>query len=81
MDQIKKLLRKVSHTDRKRLLEIVEKLQRGDLKVLRAKKVQGTEFYRIRSGRFCIIFHHNKKTGSAIVDSIRMRNEGTYKDC
>lgn len=76
MDKIEKLLRKISKRDRERLLEIAEKLVRGD-KALRFEKVKNTDFYRIRSGKFRIIFH--KESGEVIIDGIKMRSESTYE--
>ncbi len=76
MDKIEKLLRKISKKDRDRLLEIVKRLVGGD-KTLRFEIIKNTDFYRIRSGRFRIIFH--KKGDEFIIDGIRMRNESTYE--
>lgn len=77
MNEIEKLLRKISSKDRERLLEIVEKLVKGD-KALKFEKIKNTDFYRIRSGKFRIIFH--KENSEFIIDGIKMRNEGTYKN-
>jgi mRNA-degrading endonuclease RelE of RelBE toxin-antitoxin system len=76
MNEIEKLLRKISKKDRERLLEIVEKLVRGD-KTLRFEKIKNTDFYRIRSGKFRIIFH--KENSEFVIDGIKMRNENTYE--
>ena len=77
MDKIQKLLRKISKKDRERLLELVEKLLGGDKKGLNIKKVTNSEFYRLRFSRFRIIFHKEDK--NIIIDSIKLRNEKTYK--
>jgi len=77
MDKIQKLLRKISKRDREKLLELVERLLGGDKQGLNIKKVINSEFYRLRSGRFRIIFHKEDK--NIIIDSIRLRNEKTYK--
>lgn len=76
MDKIAKLLRKISKKDRERLLGIVEKLIKGD-KTLRSEKIKNTDFYRIRSGKFRIIFH--KESREFVIDGIKMRNESTYE--
>ena len=76
MDKIEKLLRKISEKDRERLLVIVEKLIRGNTKGLNIQKVKNTDFYRLRSGRFRIIFHYEDKR--IIIDSIKLRNKNTY---
>lgn len=77
MNKIEKLLRKISKKDRGRLLEIVKMLDRGE-KALKFEKIKNTDFFRIRSGKFRIIFH--KEGGNFIIDGIRMRNEETYKN-
>jgi mRNA-degrading endonuclease RelE of RelBE toxin-antitoxin system len=77
MNEIEKLLRKISGKDRERLLEITEKLVKGD-KALKFEKIKNTDFYRIRSGKFRIIFH--KENGEFVVDGIKMRNECTCEN-
>jgi len=77
MKGIEKLLRKISKKDRQRLLEVVEKLIQGKIKGLNIRKVTNSDFYRLRSGRFRIIFHYDKK--EIIIDSIRLRDKNTYK--
>lgn len=76
MNEIEKLLRKISKKDRKRLLEIAERLVNGN-KALRFEKIKNTDFYRIRAGKFRIIFH--KENGEYVIDGIKMRNESTYE--
>lgn len=78
MNKIEKLLRKISKKDRDALLKIVEEIIIGkDISHLKPIKLEGLELYRIRKGNFRIIFH--KENNSIIIDSIRMRNENTYK--
>ena len=77
MDKIEKLLRKISGQDRQKLLEVTEKLIRREVKGLSVKKITNSDFYRLRSGRFRIIFHYEKK--EVIIDSIKLRNENTYR--
>lgn len=76
MNEIEKLLRKISKKDRCRLLEIVKRLVGGD-KTLRFEKIKNTDFYRIRAGKFRIIFH--KESVGYIIDGIKIRNESTYE--
>lgn len=78
MDKIKKLLQKVGAKDRVKLLEIVEKLLRNDVATLSIFKIKNTDFLRLRCGRFQIIFHQENK--QIIVDSIKLRNENSYKN-
>jgi len=75
MDKITKLLKKISPQDRTALLNLVEKLIAGD-KDLDVVKLKNSDFYRLRKGSFRIIFH---KTNHVIIDSIRSRNDNTYK--
>lgn len=76
MDKIQKLLMKISRFDREKLLQAVEKLISGD-KNLDIVKIKNTDFYRLRCGKFRILYH--KEKNEIIVDSIKMRNEKTYK--
>ena len=77
MDAIEKLLRKIIRQDRQRLLDITEKLIHGEIKGLNIKKITNSDFYRLRSGRFRIIFHYEKK--EVIIDSIKLRDKNTYR--
>jgi len=77
MDKIEKLLRKISEKDKQVLLVLVDKLIRGD-KSIRLAKIKNTDFYRVRNGRFRIIVH--KEGSEVIIDSIRLRNDNTYKN-
>lgn len=77
MDRLEKLFRKISIKDKNRLDSLVEQLLSGG-KGLNIKKLEKSDFYRCRKGRFRIIFHYEQ--GDIIIDSIRLRNESTYKD-
>ena len=79
MDRIEKLFRKISKTDRMTLKSFSDDLQIPSVrKNLDIKKLEGSDFYRAKKGKFRIIFHLE---GSAVViDSIRLRNEKTYRD-
>jgi len=79
MDKIEKLFRKISRSDREKLLKIIKQLVKGDLQNLNVKKIRNTNFYRIRSGRYRIIFHYEPGTKGAVIDSIKLRDEKTYK--
>ena len=78
MDKIAKLFRKISGHDRERLLLLAERLRNKDLKGLDIKKLRGTDFYRLRSGNFRILFHLASQR-EVIIDSIKLRNENTYR--
>ena len=77
MKKIEKLFRKISRKDREKLLFILEKLIAGDSHNLDVKKVKDSDFHRLKFKRFRIIFHYENK--EVIIDSIKLRNEKTYK--
>lgn len=77
MDRLEKLFRKITIKDKNLLDSLVKQLLSGD-KGLHIKKLEKSDFYRCRKGRFRIIFHYER--GDIIIDSIRLRNENTYKD-
>lgn len=79
MREIEKLLRKISKKDRDTLLVLIESLIDKKYKGLVVKKLKGSDFYRIRKGSFRVIFHYSDN-GDVVIDSIRLRNENTYKD-
>jgi len=77
MKGIEKLLKKINKQDRQKLLGVTEKLIQGEEKGLNIRKVTDSDFYRLRSGRFRIIFHYDKK--EIIIDSIKLRDKNTYR--
>ena len=78
MDHIAKLFKKISKKDRESLRSLVLFLQDvKERKKLNIKKLQNSDLYRVRKGRFRIIFHIERK--SVVIDSIKLRNENTYK--
>ncbi len=77
MDKIEKLLRKIIKKQRENFLSIIEKLLNNNKKGLDIKKLKNTDFYRLRAGRFRIIYHKENK--EIIIDSIKLRDESTYK--
>ncbi|MHB8651723.1 MAG: type II toxin-antitoxin system RelE family toxin [Minisyncoccota bacterium] len=79
MREIEKLLRKITKKERQMLLSVVEALIANRHQGIDIKKLKGSDFYRARRGSFRIIFHYNDKE-EVIVDSVRLRKEGTYKD-
>ncbi|MCP6718513.1 MAG: hypothetical protein KJI70_03175 [Patescibacteria group bacterium] len=77
MDKIEKLLRRINKKDRKKLLGIITDLVKGNTKSLNIQKIRNTDFYRLKSGHFRIIFHFYNK--EIVIDSIKLRNKATYK--
>ncbi|RLC38656.1 hypothetical protein DRH27_01700 [Candidatus Falkowbacteria bacterium] len=77
MNKIEKLLRKISKNERTKLLSLVVFILKNDRK-LNIVKIKNTDFYRVRHGKFRIIFHKEDK--KIIIDSIKLRNKNTYKN-
>jgi len=78
MDKIEKLFRRISQKDRQKLLSIMENLLTGKRGNLDITKIIKTDFYRLKSGRYRIIFHYQNR--GVIIDSIKLRNETTYNN-
>ena len=78
MRKIEKLMDKLNKKERKSLLETIKSLFSETAERLDIKKIKSTNFYRLRIGRFRIIFHRNGE--KIIIDDIRIRNENTYKN-
>jgi len=78
MRKIEKLLDKLNKKERVSLLEAIKNLFSETTEHLDVKKIKSTNFYRLRTGRFRIIFHRNGE--KIIVDDVRIRNEKTYKN-
>lgn len=77
MDKIEKLLRKISRKDRGRLLDLLQSLVLGK-RGLDINKIVNTDFFRLKTGRFRIIFHY--ENNKVIIDAIKLRNENTYEN-
>ena len=78
MRKIDKLLDKLNKKERMSLLEAIKSLFSETAERLDVKKIKSTNFYRLQTGRFRIIFHRNGE--KIIIDDIRIRNENTYKN-
>ena len=78
MDKIEKLLRKLSAKEITRLRQAVILITQGKINNLDVKKIQATDYYRVRVGKFRIKFiYHRKQKKFEIID-IDRRNEKTY---
>lgn len=77
MNKIEKLLLKISEKDRINLLRVLGIIVSGGDN-LKIKKIQNTDFFRARFQQFRIIYH--KENEEVIIDSIKLRNENTYKN-
>jgi hypothetical protein len=76
MNKLEKLLKKISRSDREKLLSIIFDLVSKNHKNLNIIKLSGSDLYRCRSGSYRIIFHYEK--GEVIIDSIKNRDDNTY---
>ena len=78
MNETEKLLCKISKRERDELLHIINSL---DNPIARAQyspiKLTNSNLYRIRKGKFRIIFYIENDCG--VVVAVRYRNEKTYK--
>ena len=81
MDHIAKFLARIPKKHRLQLLEALEYLiDPYERTRLQPKKIVGSRgLFRIRVGKYRIIFHTDVQN-RAIVDDIRIRNESTYDD-
>lgn len=77
MDKIQKLLLKISKKDREILLNLLQLVISGE-RNLKTIKIKNSDFFRVRFRQFRIIFHKDK--ADIIIDSIKLRNENTYKN-
>ncbi len=78
MNEVEKLFRKISKKDRLLLQNIISDLL-DNKKSLDINKLKDSGSYRLRKGKFRIIFHYDSKK-ILIIDSIKIRRENTYKD-
>lgn len=77
MDKIEKLFRKISKDEIRLLKELINNLILKKTEGMNIVKIEDTDFFRLKKRKFMIIFHYNNK--DIIIDSIRLRNEKTYK--
>jgi len=77
MDKLTKLFQKITSKERKQLLSYSTQLEKSTVG-FNVKKLKGSDFYRARKGRWRFIFHY--EGDEIVVDSIRLRDEKTYRD-
>jgi len=78
MDKIEKLFRTLSKAEAIKLLNIINLIETNRLTTLKVVKIKSTNLYRVRQGRFRMIFI-KRKDSLPIVVSVTRRNEKTYK--
>ncbi len=78
-DAITKFLAKVTSEERKLLSKIIEELLTDKMSARYGKKLVGSkDIFRIRKGKFRIIFKKTKT--DCIILSVDQRSEKTYRD-
>lgn len=77
MNDIEKLLRKVSPHDKIVLVETLRLLRQGETFRLRIEKMSGSDFYKTRKGNFRFVFHY--ESNAIVIDRVKLRNEKTYR--
>ena len=78
-DKIKKLLLKLSATERELVKLLILRLKLDDIQGLDIKQLRGhKDLFRVKKGRLRIVYRKNRK-GFFII-RIDRRNERTYKD-
>lgn len=77
MNDIEKLLRKASPHERDLLIETLRLLRKGETETFRIEKLSGSDFYKTRKGNFRFVFHY--ESDAIIIDTVRLRNEKTYR--
>ena len=79
MDALGKLIKRISPKDKERLLFLMREIRDVEArKLLDIKKLSDGEHYRARKGNFRIIYHF--ENDRIVTDSVRLRNENTYRD-
>lgn len=77
MDKIEKVLKKLLNSERNEFRKILVLIQKGDFDTLAIKKLKGQKnIYRVRKGKFRIIFQ--KKNDTINILSLEKRSDNTY---
>jgi mRNA-degrading endonuclease RelE of RelBE toxin-antitoxin system len=81
MDKISKFLKSLNPKEKEAILLLMEQVKSDYRKIPGITALKGKKgFFKIRIGRYRIIFRIQKKGKSAEIIRITKRNEGTYKD-
>ncbi len=79
MDDLEKLLSRMSIKDQTRVLEIMRLLKLGQTNNIKIQKLKNSALFRVRVGRYRVIFTINQETKTIKIEDVRLRNESTYK--
>jgi len=78
MDEIEKILNKLSLKERKKVKEILIEVNEGNFQNLDVKKLRGRDdIFRVRKGDIRIIFYKNKELVNIL--TIERKGSKTYK--
>ncbi len=78
MNDLEKLLRKISKKERENILAFLKEITPENLKTLEVKKITGKDdLYRVRKGDYRVIFA--LKNNKIFVKKVAKRGEKTYK--
>lgn len=78
MDKIEKALVKLTEKERRRMKQVLVRLERGDVGGLNIKKLKGrNDIFRVRKGDIRIIYRFSGK--AIFIMAIERRREDTYK--
>lgn len=78
MHELDKFLRKLSAKERARVFTLMQDLQNNP-SGFNGKKLTGSNLYRARKGRYRFIYYFDQ-TGQVYIETIRLRDEKTYRD-
>lgn len=80
MDKVDKALEKLSGKERKRIKEVLKKLENKNFEGLQIKKLKGyNNIFRVRKGDIRIIYRISE-TNEVFILAIERRSEKTYRD-
>lgn len=81
MDKIEKILKKLSAKEQQAMMLLIEQLKDDYRKIPGIKPLKGKRgFYRVRVGRYRIIFAVHSKTKEVEIRRITKRDEKSYKN-
>lgn len=79
VDRLVKFLKKQDRKTAELLLRLIEDILKGNLEGCDVKRLAGKkDFFRLRKGRFRIIFEQN--TGQFLIKKITVRDDQTYEN-
>lgn len=78
MDRVKKFLKKLSPSDQEEIDDVLQKIEKGNIKDLNIKKLKGYKnLFRVRKGNIRIVFSQEEKNFNVIF--IGKRGESKYE--